>query len=396
MLERLKAFNESMNDLPRKLLIILSMLCVLGLGFVLFPYVAPFVVASLLAWMIEPLVRFLTQVLRRVRFARTLAAAVSTFMVLGILLLLFMLLSSRAFTELKSLAYALPGWASSVVERLLTWLNELDFQWELLSDTARSYIQDAIITLGKTITSSATSLATLLARGAWTTATVALPQVILFITLSLMGTFYLSSDRVKIHAFLHSLIPTRMAKGSSLVKENIFKAILSQVRAQLIMMFVTFTELIIGFTILDMNYALLLAILISILDALPVIGTGLFLIPFTLSGLLTGNFRFAVGMALLYIVIGIVRQTLEPRILGRHMGLHPLATMMSIYAGYRIAGFLGMLLGPMVLLLCKVVVAHLTHPEDAAAQPVPADAAIPAGPISIPPKRPKNRSHKKK
>nr|HML49568.1 AI-2E family transporter [Clostridia bacterium] len=235
MLERLKTFNESMNDLPRKLLIILGMLCALSLAFLLFPYVAPFAVASLLAGMIDPLVRLLTRLLHRVRFARTLAAAVSTFMVLGLTLFLFIMLSSRAFTELKSLAYALPGWATSVVERLLDWLNHQDFQWELLSDTARSYIQDAIISLGKTITSSATSLATLLARGAWTTATVALPQVILFTTLSFMGTFYLSSDRVKVHAFMRSLIPTRMAKGSSLVKENIFKAILCQVRAQLIM-----------------------------------------------------------------------------------------------------------------------------------------------------------------
>ena len=395
MLERLKTFNQSMDDLPRKLLIILIMLCVLGLAFVLFPYVAPFAVASLLAWMVDPFVRLLTRLLHRVRFARTLAAAVSTLMILIITLLLFMMLSSRAFTELKSLAYALPGWAGSVVERLLDWFNALDFQWELLSDTARSYIQDAIISLGKTITSSATSLATLLARGAWTTATVALPQVVLFITLSFMGTFYLSSDRTKVLAFLHSLIPNRMVKSSSLVKQSIFKAILSQVRAQLIMMFVTFTELIIGFSILGMNYALLLAILISLLDALPVIGTGLFLVPFALYGLLVGNFRFAIGMAVLYIGIGIVRQTLEPRILGKHMGLHPLATMMSMYAGYRFIGVWGMLLGPIVLLICKVVVAHVTQPREPIALETPADIPVPASVTYPVTKRSTHRARKK-
>ena len=116
--------------------------------------------------------------------------------------------------------------------------------------------------------------------------------------------------------------------------------------------------------------AVLLALFIAVLDALPVIGAGLFLIPMMLYGIIVGDAGMAVGFGLIYLMTIVVRQLLEPRLIGRQLGLYPLATMMAMYAGLQAMGFLGMLLGPLMLLLCKVALtADVNKAADMARRP---------------------------
>ena len=97
-----------------------------------------------------------------------------------------------------------------------------------------------------------------------------------------------------------------------------------------------------------------LAALIAAADALPVIGAGLFLLPAAAHGFLTGSLLRGIGFAALYAVTAVTRQLMEPKLIGRQLGLHPLSTMTAMYAGLRAMGFAGMLLGPLLLLVCKV------------------------------------------
>jgi predicted PurR-regulated permease PerM len=103
-------------------------------------------------------------------------------------------------------------------------------------------------------------------------------------------------------------------------------------------------------------YWLLIGFLIGLADALPVLGAGLFLIPWSIVGFVMGNTTTGIGMALLYLAVVVVRQIAEPRIVGKSLGLYPLATMMAMFAGLQITGnVLGLLLGPILLNLLKVV-----------------------------------------
>ena len=110
-----------------------------------------------------------------------------------------------------------------------------------------------------------------------------------------------------------------------------------------------------GLLIQQKPYALLIGLMIGVADALPIVGAGLFLIPWSIIGFVMGDAATGAGMAVLYLATIVVRQIAEPRIVGKNLGLYPLATMMSMYAGFQLIGFWGMLGGPILLNVCRVV-----------------------------------------
>lgn len=363
-LEKLKHLNQSAGDVPRKLLVIL---CVLGLVWVLaqlFPYVAPFVLALVLTILMSPLVRLFSRAFAKVHLPRALATLLSMLLVFGVLLLVFLSMLSRGFVELKNLASMLPRYANEIVTWFNTSMDELA-AWlttrvDVVDPESIQVIRDYLNDLGRTLVSAATSLANSVARRAVSTA-ISLPQILLFIMLTIMGTFYMSYDKERILGYFKRLLPQRASNLAGQMKSGMFRAVLGQLRAQVILTSVLFLELLIGLSILGIDYALLLALVIALMDALPVIGAGLFLLPWSVFGFVVGDMRVGFGMLILYALGIVVRQLLEPRVVGAQLGIYPLATMMSMYAGFVMFGFLGMLFGPMIFMLCRVAVVAVTE-----------------------------------
>ena len=118
-------------------------------------------------------------------------------------------------------------------------------------------------------------------------------------------------------------------------------------------MLITFFEIFVGLSILGVNYSLLIAILIAVVDILPILGTGTILIPWALFSFVSGNVGLASGLLILYGVVLIIRQLVEPKIVGGSIGLHPLATLAAVYIGIRFVGFTGIFIGPIVALCIK-------------------------------------------
>ena len=119
-------------------------------------------------------------------------------------------------------------------------------------------------------------------------------------------------------------------------------------RAYLFLGFLTFLQAFIGLAVLKIPYAFLLALAIAIVDVLPLLGTGVILIPWALIALLTGNVPLAIGLGILYGITTAVRQILEPKLIGDGLGLHPLLSLVAMYAGLRLFGVWGMILAPLV------------------------------------------------
>lgn len=365
--ERLRTFNESWNDLPRRLLWIVGMVVCLFAMLHLFRFVAPFVIAALFAWIIDPAVRFLTRILGGSKVVRGILSALFVILLSSLIIFLLLVLIGQLFEEGKALALALPGWVSNASSQLIAWIESIDWNWLVVDAELEETLLQLLSELTTMLTSLATRVASVVARGAWRTASL-VPQAVLFVVLTLMGTFYMSADKERIFGFLRSLLPERLRARSNVFRASILRAVLTQLRASLIMLLVTFAEISVGFLIMGLDYAVLLGLIIALLDALPVIGAGLFLIPMCLYGIVFGDLTFALGGGLIYLMTIVVRQLLEPRIIGRQLGLYPLATMMAMYAGMQAVGVLGLILGPITMLLCKVA---LTAPpsEDEEAQP---------------------------
>ena len=164
----------------------------------------------------------------------------------------------------------------------------------------------------------------------------------------------MSSDKEKIMSFITKQMPAKWMPKIINIKNNLSSVLLGYIKAQLILMAITFVEVTIGLFIIGIDYAILFGLIISFIDVLPVLGTGTILIPWALFSLITGNYSLGFSLIILYGVVLLVRQFLEPKIVGGQIGLHPLATLSAMYIGLKVLGIMGMILGPIIVLVIKI------------------------------------------
>lgn len=177
---------------------------------------------------------------------------------------------------------------------------------------------------------------------------------ILFATLMLaLGLFFISAGLPVIRSFILRQLPIKLRTKAGTLKSDVLSTLKGWGKAQLKLMCLCFIELSISFLLMRIENALLIAAGIAVIDALPVFGIGLALIPWSVFALLTGNYRRAILLALTYALVNLIRSCLEPRLLGEQTGLHPAATLITVYTGYRVSGISGMILFPIALMLLK-------------------------------------------
>lgn len=183
--------------------------------------------------------------------------------------------------------------------------------------------------------------------------TTCLPGVFVTFAVTLVSIFFISMDYDKISSFVKRQIPNKAMSYLIDIKNFFCKTIVSIVRAYLILMVITFIQLYIGLILLKTQNAFTIAILIALLDALPIIGTGTVLIPWAIICFLTDNIFFGIGLIVLYLVIIVVHNMLEPKLIGKSLGLHPLVTLTMMYLGLKTLGFIGLFLGPLLAIFLK-------------------------------------------
>jgi sporulation integral membrane protein YtvI len=182
-----------------------------------------------------------------------------------------------------------------------------------------------------------------------------LPGVLVFAITFLLAAFYLCADGERILAALAAWLPEGISTRLQRLREGVTHLGGRYLRAYFLLFLLTFGELVIGLSILRLPYVFLPALLISLVDVLPVLGVGTALIPWGLIELLRGNVTTGTGLLVLCGVMVLLRQLLEPRILGKSIGLHPLATLFAAYVGFELFGLPGMLFGPAAALALKNV-----------------------------------------
>jgi sporulation integral membrane protein YtvI len=190
--------------------------------------------------------------------------------------------------------------------------------------------------------------------GYLSTTVISLPGIILFIVFSIISSVFFAVDYGKITEYVAGMLPEKTRGRVTKLRAMAADIGGKYVKSYAILLTVTFVELSAGLLIMGIDNAIALGALIAFIDLLPVLGTGAVLIPWCLVLVIMGNYGLAIGMAVLYVVIIVVRNILEPRIVGRQIGVHPLAMLASMYVGLKIFGFVGIFVLPIVLLAVKV------------------------------------------
>ncbi len=171
---------------------------------------------------------------------------------------------------------------------------------------------------------------------------------------TVVACYYLTVDRARVAGLVYGLFPKSMESKLRGMRNELFSTLGKYLKAYGIIILITFTELFVALTVLRIDYALLIAAVTALIDILPVLGTGCILVPWALWCLfVTGDIYRGVGLLISYGAITVIRQIIEPKIVGSYIGLHPLATLLAMFVGLKLFGIMGLLLLPMAVLVAR-------------------------------------------
>lgn len=178
----------------------------------------------------------------------------------------------------------------------------------------------------------------------------ALPGVFIGFVAFLLSSYFMVANPQPITNFVNKMLSEKWIEKFHKIREEIGLYLGGYIRAQGILMCITFVIIMIGLSILGVDYAFLLALAIAFLDALPFFGSGAALWPWALVSLINGNIKLGIGLVIIYVCVAVTRQMIEPKIVSSKLGTNPLMTLMSMYVGYRLLSVGGMILGPIIML----------------------------------------------
>lgn len=327
------------------------------------PWTAPMLLAFGTAVAIEPAVKLLC----RRRFPRSAAAGICVLGFLGVFGLFLWFLCSRLITEFQRLSGSLPEALAGISELISRWQSRLGGMIEGLPDSlsevlysALSGITDYLSTLPAALSAKAVeALSNFISN---------LPTWLLFAVTWIMGLYFISAAYPGLVRFLRRQVPPKAFERIRRVKHDLQQSLGKYLKAQLIMSAITFGEMLIVFTLLRVDYALVLAIAVAVIDALPVFGAGTVLLPWAAWELVAGDPSRGLGLAISYAAVTVLRSCIQAKLLGDQLGLHPIATLLTIYAGWKALGIWGMILFPIAAISLKKLndggIIHLWNTED--------------------------------
>lgn len=335
---------ESVKKYTRVILNIVIPLTGIGLTWFLGPkllrFFMPFVIGWVIAMIANPLVRFLDKKLKIVRKHSSVMIVV---VVLAAVISLGYFLVSRLVIQAISLAKDLPelyDTASVEIQGVFAKFDDLfrmlplevQKNWHEFTNNVGTYLS----LLVQKIASPTVEVAGNVAKG--------IPNALVNTVVTILSSYFFIVERDKIIEFWKRYLPEGGSRYYNYLKGDVKRLIGGYFLAQFKIMFVVCAILIAGFFVLGVQYAFLLGILIAMLDFLPVFGTGTVLIPWALIKLFSADYPLAIGLALLYVLSQVIRQVIQPKIVGDSMGLPPLMTLLFLYLGFKLSGIGGMIL----------------------------------------------------
>lgn len=325
------------------LLVCAVVLASIGLGI----YFWPFLIGILIAVAVERLVNFF---IVKFKWSRKLVGTI-------LVILVYLLIAG----VLALIISALVGEAIQISGNIPKMYEESKIEYNAIYKTITEFmnnvpetISNSIYDLGLNLLGEISGIATNVVNKV-IGFVMLVPNIMIYIIITFLATLFLVTDRRTIARYLTDLFPNELvAKVSSVVSKS-FKSLGSYLKAVCIMICITFIELLIAFIVLKQPYPLTLALIVAVVDALPILGTGTILIPWAIYSAITGNIGMGVALLVVYLIITVIRQLIEPKVVSENIGVHPFITLLAMYVGLKIFGLFGLIVGPVVMIIFKNV-----------------------------------------
>ena len=299
----------------------------------------PFVAALVIAYLLKRPIQLITT---KTRLPRKLSAALMVLLFYVTIGTLLVLGSIRAFSYISDLVQSLPQIYLRYVSPVLTdlfgelerallqadpsILDTVDYLWGQLMQSLRGIVSDLSLTSMEAISNLASSL----------------PMLFIRLLLMVISTFFIAMDYEALSAFCMRQLNPKAQEVVLQIKQYVVGTLFVCIRSYALIMSITFLELAVGLTLIGIENSILIALGIAIFDILPVLGTGGIMIPWAVISVILGDYSLGLKLALLYLFITVVRNIIEPKIVGSQIGLHPVVTLVSMFAGVQLFGVAGL------------------------------------------------------
>lgn len=304
---------------------------------------APFLLALVVAISLEPLNQMF---MKKFRMNRLLAATISSSIFTIILIGLIALLGVKIVAELIAFFKKVPNYfenANGMVNDLMLKAQSL---YQNLPPDSIQTLENWLMGLASTLTKMVGTLSnTVIAFAS------SIPGMFIFFIVFLVAVYMMNFSLNTMKKTVLSLFEEKSQPQVNDLLNNLKKSIFGFLRSQFILSALTYIISLIGLLVLDVKYPLAIALLIIIVDIMPILGTGSVLIPWGCYLLLTGDVFTGVGLIVLFLVITVFRRIVEPKILGDSVGIGSLSALVSLYVGFKLVGVIGVFIGPLVVII---------------------------------------------
>ncbi|MGR6836123.1 sporulation integral membrane protein YtvI [Syntrophomonas erecta] len=305
----------------------------------------PFIIAIILAIIIEPVVVFFET---KIRLKRAWAVITSLVLVVGGFIYLVSIIFSKIIRELSEIYPQIARYSDQIISRFIDAMGDLRISYLQMNlpPQMETTIQNNMERGTEVLRNVADSILNSLI-GFFTS----LPNTFILILIATVATYFIIKDRALLKTFILQFIPGSARSKTRKVFAELFRALLGFLKAYSILISITAIITIIALKILGVKYILTIGIIVGLLDILPILGPGALFVPWIIWEFINGDTRLGISLLVIYVFISVTRQFLEPKIIGENIGLHPLATLISLYLGLQLGGIMGMIMGPVLVVI---------------------------------------------
>ncbi|MGI6144204.1 MAG: sporulation integral membrane protein YtvI [Peptococcia bacterium] len=314
----------------------------------IFTGLLPFILAIVVAILIDPLVNWLES--RKIK--RGFAVLIALILVTVLIALILFIVISRLVIELSDLYQQIPFYTQNIYSNILEILEVV--RNYLSTNPLPAEAQNAISNSMNTVIDKSANIISVAINFLFALIT-GLPGLFTILIISTLATFFISRDKVRLIQGFYKLIPQKYVSSTSKIIKHLSSVLVGFFRAELILISITAVLSIIGLNILGAKYAFTVGMVVGLLDLLPIVGPGALYIPWALIVIIFGNIKFGVGLLILYAIVSVIRQSIEPKILSQNIGLNPLAVLVALYLGLSFFGVAGIIIGPVIFILIKAI-----------------------------------------
>lgn len=338
------------KKVTKRLIIFIFTLLILYIGFKLSIFYIPFLIAFIISLLIEPLIR---KVMKITNLTRKVSAIITLIIVFGSIIGLLIWGAISAITEASNIMSNLNNNMENITTRISNMINNLkldnikipDQIIELSNDTFNS-----LIGAGKNfLQGSLSKIVDIVTH---------IPKIMIYIGITILATYFVCTDKMYILDQMEHHLPRNWVTKVGYKLRKVISSLGDYLKAESILVLISFSIVLIGLLIFDfigmnVKYPIIMALTIAFVDALPILGSGTVIIPWAVISASNGDIKLAIALIIMYVVIIVVRQLIEPKIVSIHIGIHPIFTLIAMYTGFKLIGVIGMFIGPIILIILK-------------------------------------------